>query len=130
MNIDELREKFKKDRFATDAAGASIDSISEGGAVISADISEIMQNAEGGIMGGAIFTLADFAFAVANYAVGEKAVTLSSSITFLSTAKGKRLIAEASAIRRGRRTNCYKIDIHDELGHAVATATFNGFIVS
>ncbi len=130
MNIEELRIKFKNDRFASDAMGAVIDSVCEGGSVVSAEITEVMQNAEGGLMGGAIFTLADFAFAVANYASGEKAVSLSSSITFLTVAKGKKLIAEASAVRRGRKTNCYRVDISDELGTHVATATFNGYIVS
>ena len=130
MCIEELREKFKNDRFASEALGAVIDSVREGGSVVSAEITGIMQNAEGGLMGGAIFTLADFAFAVANYASDEKAVSLSSSITFLTTAKGKRLIAEATAIRRGRKTNCYRVDIHDELGNAIATATFNGYIVA
>ncbi len=129
MNIDELREKFKSDRFATDCLGAVIDSVSEGAAVVSAEITEKTQNAEGGVMGGAIFTLADFAFAVANYASNEKAVSLSSSMTFLTRAKGSRLIAKATAIRRGKKVNCYRVDVSDELGTLVATANFNGFIV-
>ena len=45
------------------------------------------------------------------------------------TAKGKRLVAEAVAVRRGRRTNCYRVDVRDELGTEISTFIMNGFVV-
>lgn len=129
MNTDELRSKLTHDRFASEAIGARIESAGEGHAVAVADITDTMKNAEGSVMGGVLFTLADFAFAAACYASGDVSVTLSSSVTFLTAAKGKRLVAEAAAVRRGRRTNCYRVDVRDETGTEVATLIMNGFVV-
>ena len=55
-------------------------------------------NAAGTPQGGAIFTLADFAFAVAVNAYAETVtVSLQHDITFLSPAKGSEVIAEQNA---------------------------------
>ena len=81
-------------------------------------------------MGGAIFTLADFAFAVAaNWNKPNLHVTLNSQITYLGTAKGKRLIAEARMVKEGRSTCYCVVDVKDDLGHAVAQITSNGFSI-
>ena len=121
--------KLARERFASEALGARIESAGEGHAVAVADITDAIKNAEGSVMGGVLFTLADFAFAAACYASDDVSVTLSSSVTFLTTAKGKRLVAEAVAVRRGRRTNCYRVDVRDELGTEISTFIMNGFVV-
>ena len=81
-------------------------------------------------MGGAVFTLADFAFAVAANAF-EETVTVSQhvSITFLAPAKGKRLFAQARCRKAGRTTCLYEVDVTDELGGFVAHAVVNGFSI-
>ena len=68
MNTDEIRSKLARDRFASEALGARIESTGEGHAVAVADITDAMKNAEGSVMGRVLFTLADFAFAAACYA--------------------------------------------------------------
>ena len=81
-------------------------------------------------MGGAVFTLADFCFAVAaNSGAGASslAVSLSSSITFLSGAKGSTLTGEAACVKSGRSTCLYTVSIADELGTKVAFVTVNGY---
>ncbi len=82
-------------------------------------------------MGGAIFTLADFAVAVASngHAETTNTVSLHGEITFLTPAKGKRLMAEANCIKEGRTTCFYEVAVTDELGTNVARATFNGFTI-
>lgn len=81
-------------------------------------------------MGGAIFTLADIACAVAANGYSEKkTVSQQASITFLAPAKGKRLIAEASCLRAGRTTALYVADVRDELGTYVAHATVNAYVI-
>ena len=87
-------------------------------------------NANNAPMGGAIFTLADFAFAVAANG-GSERVTVSQhvSITFLSPAKGSELLAEASCRKAGRTTCLYQVEVRDELGTYVAHAEVNGFTV-
>lgn len=65
--------------------------------------------------GGAIFTLADFAFAVACNSYGEAAVALSMDIHFLASPQpASRLKAEAMEIRRGGRTSLYRMTVTDE----------------
>lgn len=82
-------------------------------------------------MGGAVFTLADFVCAIAANGYSEKkTVSQNVSITFLSPAKGKRLIAEASCLREGRTTVLYAADIRDELGTYVAHAVLNGYVIN
>ena len=128
MTLDEVRERFSHDRFAT-VNGAVIDAVGEGYAKCSMALNETHRNALGAVMGGAIFTLADFAFAVAANWQEQPVVSLDASITFLGKAKGNILIAEAKKIRAGRRTCCYMVEITDELGSQVAHMTSNGFAV-
>ena len=128
QKLDEVRERFSHDRLAT-VNGAVIEEIAEGYAKCSMQINNDHKNALGAVMGGAIFTLADFAFAVAANWQEQPVVSLDASITFLGKAKGNILIAEAKKIRAGRRTCCYMVEITDELGSQVAHMTSNGFAV-
>ena len=128
QTLDMVRERFSHDRFAT-VNGAVIEEIAEEYAKCSMRISDNHKNALGAVMGGAIFTLADFAFAVATNWQEQPVVSLDASITFLGKAKGNILIAEAKKIRAGRRTCCYMVEITDELGSQVAHMTSNGFAV-
>ena len=61
-DIEEAREYFSNDRFATEN-GMAIDELDAEHSVCSMTLSARHRNAYGGVMGGAIFTLADFAFA-------------------------------------------------------------------
>ena len=63
---EELTEKFYKDLFASKQTGVIIDEMREGYAKCSFEILPHHKNAYGTVMGGAIFTLADFAVAVAS----------------------------------------------------------------
>jgi acyl-CoA thioesterase len=124
--IEEIREFFAKDRFATDA-NAYIEEVGDCYAKCSMKLSEHHKNAVGGVMGGVHFTLADFTFAVATNWQKAGVVSLSSTITYLSPVKGDELIAEAFCVKEGRNTNCYRIDIHDNLMNYVATVNITGY---
>ena len=63
--LDQIRTRFTADRFAAEAAGATVDAAEPNYARCSMPIRPVHLNANGIPMGGAIFTLADFAFAVA-----------------------------------------------------------------
>jgi len=82
-------------------------------------------------MGGAIFTLGDFASAVAanGYLAEGNVISLHSDITFLSVAKGNKLLAEATCVKHGRTATLYTVKITDELGAEVAYVSMNGRIV-
>ena len=129
--LEEIRSRFRNDHFATDAAGIVIDEAEPGRAVCSLILEEKHMNENHVPMGGAIFTLADIACAVAANGYSEKkTVSQQASITFLSRAKGERLIAEASCLRNGRTTAFYAVDVRDELGTYVAHATMNGYVIN
>jgi len=125
-NIDEAREFFTGDKFAM-ANGITIDELWEDGCLCSMELRADHRNAVGGVMGGVIFTLADFAFGVAANNGGGRTVSLSSSIAFIGAAKGERLIAEAKCVKNGKSTCCYTVSVTDELGTKVAEITTTGF---
>lgn len=124
--LEQTRAFFRNDRFAT-ANGAEIEAIGTAYARCTMELTKEHKNAAGGIMGGAIFTLADFAFAVAANWEELGTVSLSSNISFLNSVKGNRLIAEASCIKMARSVCYYEIRISDELGTQVASVTAAGY---
>ena len=128
--IEELTARFQADRFATEMAGVEIREAEPGRALCTMKLRPCHMNANNVPMGGAIFTLADFAYAIASNGFTDKiSVTQHMSITFLSPAKGKELLAEARSLKDGRTTCLYEVDVRDELGTYVAHATVNGFTV-
>lgn len=126
--LKEVQERFKNDRFATDN-GAFIEEVDEGYARCVMPLDEHHYNAVGSVMGGAVFTAADFAFAVASNWNKKPCVSLTAQITYLGRAKGKKLIAEARKVKEGRSTCYYLVEVTDDLGNQVAHVTSNGFSV-
>lgn len=124
--IEEVREMFTHDRFATEN-GAVIDEIGDHYAKCSLQLADKHKNALGAVMGGVPFTLADFAFAVASNWQKPGTVSLSSNITYLGRAKGGALIAEAECVKDGRTTCYYRINVCDDLGNTVAAITTTGY---
>ncbi len=62
-SLEEAQEFFKADRFA-DINGVQLDKLEDDTCECSMELKDIHKNAYGGVMGGVIFTLGDFAFAV------------------------------------------------------------------
>ena len=126
MDIEEAREFFSHDRFATEN-GITLEERDERHAVASLALAERHRNAHGGVMGGAIFTLADFAFAVAVNNVHRPTVAQQVSINYLSAPRGARLIARARQRRDGRTTCVYIVDVTDDTGRDVAQFVGTGY---
>lgn len=126
--LTELRKKFSEDLFVVQGIGAKIEEASYGYAKCSMEITPKQCNCLGVLMGGAIFTLADHAFAVASNQEGREVVTQASQITFLQHAKGKHLTAVARQVKDGHKVCFYEIEISDELGTNVAFMTVNGYV--
>ena len=101
-------EFFSGDLYATKTTGIVIDDVKEHYAKCSLEIHEGVQNAYGGVMGGAIFTLADYTFAVSSNFNAPQTVSTSSQINFLGMAKGKKLISQSTLIKDGK-TNAAKL---------------------
>ena len=126
QTLEEVRAYFRGDRFASDA-GCVIEEIGDRFAKCSLRLTDAHRNALGGVMGGAIFTLADLAFAVASNWQTPGTVAISVDIAYLSAAKGETLFAEARCIKDGRSTCFYRIAVRDELGTPVAELSATGF---
>lgn len=124
--IDEARAYFQGDRFATEN-GMTLDAIGDGTAVCSMTLTTRHQNANGGVMGGAIFTLADFAFAAAVNNVHRPTVAQQVSINYLNAPKGKRLTATAHQRKDGRSTCVYVVDVTDDTGRDIAQFVGTGY---
>ncbi len=125
-SLEEAREYFKQDRFAF-TNGMGIDELSADGCLCSMEIREDHRNALGGVMGGVIYTLADFAFAVASNNDHSPTVALSGNIDYLSASKGTRLFARASCVKSGRSTSVYQIRVSDDCGRDVALFIGSGY---
>lgn len=121
--LEEVQRVFRNDRFATDACGCRVVEASRGHAVCEFDITPGHRNEKGGVMGGAIFTVADLAVAVASNVGEPVTVSVSSSIEFMSAAKGEKLIATADVDKNGRTLGFYNCLVTDELGTPVARVT-------
>ena len=129
-SLEQLREFFSHDRYATETTGIEILEAADGYAKVGLEVREGHMNAGNRVMGAVYYTMADFAFAVAsNPDAGDVPITftLSSQINFLTAAKGRYLTAEARAVRKGRRTSFYAAEIRDEIGTLIATVSSNGF---
>lgn len=126
MTLDEARKYFIEDRYAMITTGIKIDEISDNFAQCSLDIEDRHMAVGNHVMGGAIYTLADFAFAVASNSGNQITFTTSSNITYLSQPKDKKLIADCKCVKDGRQTCYYETKITDGLGNIVACVTSSG----
>ena len=125
-SLQDAREFFIRDRFASEN-GMTLEALTENGAVCAMVLTGRHQNAEGGVMCGAILALADFSFAAASNNVHRPTVAQQVSFSFLNASKGSRLLSTATCIKSGRSSCVYHIDIKDDLGKDVAQAMFTGF---
>lgn len=126
LPIEDVRAIFAQDRFAT-AAGCRIVEASKHHAVCEMPLTDLHLNAQGGIMGGAIFTLADFALAIAVNVGQPDTVAIDNNIRYLSAPKGDKLIATARMDKSGRSLAFVTVTVTDNAGRDVAVMTATGF---
>ena len=126
--LEEAQAYFRQDHFATEN-GAIIEEVADTYAVCTLALTQHHRNAMGNVMGGVLFMLGDFAFAVASNFGKKHTVSTTAQITFLKAAKGNSLTARAEAVREGRSTVYYEISITDSTGALVARMTASGSIV-
>ena len=117
--MEKLKEFFKRDRFAA-TSGAELVLVEPGHAIARMAIEPRHHNALGTVQGGAIFTLADFAFAAAVNARGHAAVAINCSITYMKAATSGVLTAEAREETRNPKLGAVTVRVTDESGNVVA----------
>jgi len=117
--MENIKELFKKDKFAKHNAIELLE-VTKGSAKAKMEINENHLNGIGTVHGGAIFTLADFAFGVAANSHGNVTVAINVNISFMKAAHQGTLIAEAREISLNPKISTYTIDILDSDGDLIA----------
>jgi acyl-CoA thioesterase len=94
--------------------GVELIEVKYGYAKVQMQVTKFHLNLAGVCHGGAIFTLADYAFAVASNSFGKVALGINANISFINSAKeGDILIAEAKLIDESNRLGTYEIKVMD-----------------
>ena len=118
---DPIFRKISQDPFAR-WLGIELQELRPGYGRVAMTVTPQMLNFHGIPHGGAIFSLADAAFAAASNSHGQTALALSMTIHYLAAAApGARLVAEAQEMRKGNRSGFYQIAITTEGGDLVAS---------
>jgi acyl-CoA thioesterase len=120
LDLEALKARLQDDPFAR-YLGIWVRDISLGSSKMEMEVRPEMVNFLDRVHGGAIFSLADHAFAAACNSHGLSAVALHLDITYLSApTPGTMLQAEAREIHRGQRTATYLIEVSTVDGSLVA----------
>lgn len=127
--IRKLEQLLQKDRFALHNDICLV-SIAKGEAKAEMQISDKHLNGVDIIQGGALFTLADFAFAAASNSHGRIAVASNASISFFKGISSGKLTAYARELNSGKSLGHFCVDIYDQdstlIAHFTGTAFFKG----
>ena len=114
-----------RDQFAAHC-NIELVSVSPGAAVAKLRLQPHHLNGVGIVQGGAIFTLADFAFAAASNSHGTVAVAINVNISFLKAVRTGVLWAEAREMSKNFKLGAYTVEVKDEAGELIAL--FQGMV--
>jgi acyl-CoA thioesterase len=118
--LNQIFQHISQDPFAR-FMGIKLLELREGYSKATLTVGEHMLNFHGIPHGGAVFALADVAFAAASNSHGQTSVALNVSISYLAAVPpGTRLYAEATEEHLGRRTALYRLSVTTEDGKPVA----------
>ena len=126
MISEDMERFFKKDKFA-EYNGIVLLEAADGHARSSMKVTPSHLNGLGIVHGGAVFSLADFAFAAASNSRGNVAVAINVSISYMKSASaGATLFADAREVTINPKLGTYTIDVTDEAGELIAV--FQGMV--
>jgi acyl-CoA thioesterase len=123
--MNPIENYLKQDRFAAHA-GIELVAVSPGYARARMTVQPHHRNAVGIIQGGAIFTLADYAFAAASNSHGTVAVAINANIAFMKALSAGTLVAEAREVSKNFKLGTYTVEVKDEGGDLIAL--FQGMV--
>ncbi len=121
-----LKEFLRNDHFAQEA-GVELLEVNEGYAKARMLVTPNHLNAGGVCQGGALFTLADLAFAAVANSRNKLTFSVSANITFLRSAGLGYVYAEAREVGDAFRVPFIEVRITDELGTLLALMTSSGY---
>lgn len=117
--MDDLERFVAQDAFAH-SIGVEVSAYGDGRATARLTIEPRHLNSGGTLHGGAIFSLADAAFAAASNSHGTLAVSIDASISYFTAVKAGVVTAEAREVARNHKLATYLIDVTDDSGAPVA----------
>jgi len=118
---DETRERIESDAFC-ETLGIDVVELDAGYARTELTVSEDLLNFHGTPHGGAIYSLADAAFAAASNSHGETAVALETNISYLEAVDvGETVTATAEETHLAGSTAEYEVEVTDGEGDRIAT---------
>ncbi|WP_276301304.1 hydroxyphenylacetyl-CoA thioesterase PaaI [Halorussus lipolyticus] len=117
---DDRRETIESDPFC-EQLGVELDGLGPGAATTELTVTDDLLNFHGTPHGGAIYSLADAAFAAASNAEGDTALALETNISYFEAVSvGETLTAEAERVHQRGRTASYRVTVTDERGDEIA----------
>lgn len=114
-----FRKAFEKDVFAKNN-GIKLLEAAPGYAKACMEITSAHYNSVGILHGGALFTLADFTFAVASNSHGRVALAIDAEISFFKATSTGILTAEAKEIALNNKLGTYLVEITNEAKEHIA----------
>jgi acyl-CoA thioesterase len=122
-----IKEFFKKDLYA-ELTGAELIEVDNGRAVVKMEVRETHFNAGGVVQGGAVFTLADLAFAAAAVSIYKSVVvSIETDIRFFKSTNSGTLYAKAKALDIHHKLGTFEVRIVDEKEQLIALFTATGY---
>jgi len=119
---------FEGDKFAAMLGITEAEERCDGCGIVVMPFEEKHHNRMQAAHGGAIFTLADMAFAAACKNLGIHAVTSQSSISYLAPGLVSPLRAEARPVKVGRHLAIFDVLVSDGSGRPIAKALMTGYV--
>ena len=124
-----MENNTERDKFARSIGVQVIEALPER-AVCKLDINENHLNGLGLVNGGVLFTIADYAMAVAANANGSSTVTLNSSIDFIKSASSGTIVAVATPVKTGRTISRYRVEVRlEENSELLAVLSATAFTI-
>jgi acyl-CoA thioesterase len=119
MEPELIAKVFERDQFAR-ANGMRVVEVRQGFAQTEMTVEPRHLNSVGVLQGGALFTLADLAFAAASNSHGVVALACQADMTWFKAVTSGKLTATAEEIARTRKLSTCVVRITDEAGELVA----------
>jgi acyl-CoA thioesterase len=124
--MEAIKQFFSDNDLFARHNGIEIVEVGEGEALVSMKIEPYHFNGAATVHGGAIFTLADFAFAIASNSHGQLAMGISTSMNFVKAPVSGTLYARAAEQSRNAKLASYSVIVTDDEGCTVAL--FQGMV--
>jgi acyl-CoA thioesterase len=117
--MERIKAFLKNDTFAKQC-GIELVEVGKGYAKTKMEITSNHLNAVGTVQGGAIFTLADVAFALACNSHGTVAVAINVNLSFVKAVNKGTLFAEAKETSLNPKIGTYEAKVTDDKGNLIA----------